>query len=90
MTATRSATVKASSWSWVTYSAVVPVARRMSRRLPGQALPQAAVEGGERLIQEQQARGGRQRASEGDALRLPAGQGRHGAAGVPGQADEVE
>ncbi len=32
ITAIRSATVKASSWSWVTISAVVPAACRMSRR----------------------------------------------------------
>ena len=34
ITTSRSATAKASSWSWVTTSVVVPAARRMSRRSP--------------------------------------------------------
>jgi hypothetical protein len=61
--------VKASSWSWVTSSAVVPVATRTLQQQPGAR---------------------RQRAGQGDALPLAAGQGHHLAVLVSGQAHQVQ
>ena len=49
----------------------------------------AGVEGGERFVEEQQARLGRQRAGQGDALGLAAGEGARPVVGVVGEPDPL-
>ena len=77
-TMTRSASVRASSTSWVTMIAVGPAARAQGlRRRPGHR----DVERRERFVEQQQLRVGRERSGDRDALRLPAGElGRAGGA----------
>ena len=90
MTATRSATAKASSWSWVTNTAVVPVATSAARRSTARRSRRRAVEGGQGLVEKQEPGRGGERAGQGDALALAAGQGRDAAVLVAGQADQLE
>ena len=56
----------------------------------GQPLPQVRIEGGQRLVEQQQARPRRQCAGQGHALRLSAGQAVHASIGHPGQCDQLE
>ena len=53
---TRSATVAASSWSWVTCTAVVPSSLKQPAQLDDEPLAQVAVERAERLVEHQQPR----------------------------------
>ena len=90
ITASRSATVNASSWSWVTISAVVPLVGEDPAQVAGQPLAQPGVERGERLVEEQQPRAHGQAARQGDALPLAAGQRGRQPVGVPLQTDQLE
>ena len=74
ITAIRSPSAIASDWSCVTYTAVMP--RRAQQRvdLGAQLLAQLGVERSERLVEQQHARTHGERAGEGDALALAAGQ----------------
>ena len=86
----RSATVAASSRSWVTTSAVVPAAREHPGEVDGEAVVQLAVEAGERLVEQQRAGRRGQRAGERDALGLAAAQLGDRPVLEAGEADEVE
>ncbi len=90
MTATRSASDRASSWSWVTSSAVAPL---LAQHLdaPGSHLrSQARVERVERLVEQHELRRRRERTRERDALLLTAGQLVGAALGEMGKADEIQ
>ena len=71
---TRSAMAAASSWSWVTSTAVVCSARRIARQVDGEPVVQLAVEPGERLVEQQHPRARGERAGERDPLGLAAAQ----------------
>ena len=90
ITAIRSATANASSWSWVTSSAVVPASRRMRAQVGGEPFAQAGVEGGERLVEQQQPGLDGQRPGQRDPLPLAAGEGGGQPVGVPLEPDEGE
>ena len=86
ITASRSATAKASSWSWVTISAVVPAAQDLAQ-VAGEPLAQAGVEresGSSSRIR----RGPTASERQGDPLALAAGEGRGQAGAVPLQPDQ--
>ena len=90
ITARSSATANASSWSWVTITAVVPASTRIRRRSSASRCAQSGVERAQRLVEQQQPRGGGQGAGESDPLALTTGQGRRQPLGEAGQADQVE
>ncbi len=90
MTATRSPSVKASVWSCVTYTAVSPSSSNSAAEVLEQAVAKPAVERAERLVEEEHARLGRERAGERDALLLAARERSHRAPLEAGEADEVE
>jgi hypothetical protein len=71
MTPITSPSAKASSWSCVTNSAVVPFLQDGAHLL-AEPLAQVDVQAGEGLVQQQQPRPRRQRARQRDALLLPA------------------
>ena len=79
ITASRSATAKASSWSWVTISAVVPASRRMSRRSAASRSrsPASSAESGSSSSSSRGCDG--ERARQRHPLPLAAGQGRRAA-----------
>ena len=86
MTATVSAIESASSWSWVTETAVAPV-RQRGAHVAAQRPPRPAS--APRRAREQDEPGVRgERAGQRDPLLLPARQPRRGAAGVAGQSYE--
>ena len=90
ITARSSATVNASSWSWVTITAVVPGLDQDPAQVLGQALAQPGVERAQRLVEQQQPRRRGEGAGQGHALPLATGQGRRQPVGEPGQPDQVE
>ena len=72
MTATRSATASASSWSCVTNTVVMPSSVWMRRISSRSCTRTFGVEGTERLVEQQHARARDEGAGERDALLLPA------------------
>ena len=74
MTTTRSPTESASVWSWVTSTAVVLVSRSTADQLGAHLGAQRLVERGERLVEEDDGRTGRERPRQGDPLLLSAAQ----------------
>ena len=90
MTPMTSPTAKASSWSCVTSSAVVPLSFRIAAHLLRQAFAQVDVQAGEGLVQQQQARLRRQRARQRHALLLAARQLVRRAPGGVRQAHQVQ
>ena len=89
-TATRSASESASSWSWVTSSVVVDDSRRILATSSRTLAAQLRVERGERLVQQHDLGFDRERAGQGDALLLAAGELVGIAAREPAEADELE
>ena len=90
MTATRSPTVSASVWSWVTNSAGVRVRAQDVDDVGAQPRAQVGVEAGERLVEQHQPRLRRQGPGQGDALALTAGQLVRVAVAVASEADDAE
>ncbi len=90
ITAMRSATIIASSWSWVTMTKLVPsfFCSRISSKL--RLAAQLLVERGHRLVEQQHARALDQRARERHALALAAGELVDAAAGVALQLRELQ
>ena len=80
ITATRSASESASTWSWVTNKAVTPICRISVDKLAPHAVAQPRVEIGQRLVEQKQARPPHDRARQRNALLLPAGEPRRRAA----------
>ena len=74
ITTTRSATAMASGWVWVTWTKVMPSSRCMRAKLAAHLQAQELVERRQRLVEQQHARVGDQRAGERDALLLAAGE----------------
>ncbi len=74
ITATWSASESASPWSWVTSTAVAPLARSARGDRAAGLLAQPGVERGERLVEQDQGGLGSQRPGERDALLLPTGE----------------
>ncbi len=72
--AMRSQSVSASSWSWVTKMVVMPIVALDPLQLDLHLVAQLLVERAERLVEQQHARLGDERAGERDALLLAAGQ----------------
>ena len=91
MTAIRSARLRASSWSWVTNTAVAPAASEDRSHLGTHVHPQRGVEVGERLV-EQDERGFRAPAPAPSATRCcwPPDSSCGQPVGAVGEADEVE
>ena len=87
---TRSAMTAASCGSWVTRMAVVPATRRMPTDLAGEVVVEIAVEPGQRLVEQHEARRRRQRAGQRDPLGLAAAQLGDGATAEADEADELE
>ena len=81
ITTTMSASAIASGWVWVTWMKVMPSSGLEPLQLAAHAQPQELVERRERLVEEQHARIGDQRAGERDALLLAAGELRRHAVG---------
>ena len=77
ISATRSATANASSWSCVTNSAVTSEPAQRGAQLVARALAQRRIEVGQRLVEQQHARLDHQRARQRDALLLAARQRLH-------------
>ena len=80
----------ASSWSWVTKRVVVPTSSWMRRISSRSCDAHLGVEGRQRLVEQQHRRLDRQRAGQGDALLLAAGQLAGVAVGVLAEADQLE
>ena len=80
----------ASSGSWVTWTAGDAELLEEVAHLDGQAVVQVAVERAQRLVEQEQARLGREGAGQRHPLRLAPGQRGHLAALVAGQADQRE
>ena len=76
----RSASANASAWSWVTATTVRPSRANSAAELDDEPLAARAVERAERLVEEEDARRGRQRPGQRDALLLAAGERRDVAA----------
>ena len=74
MTAMRSARLSASSWSWVTKTAVASAAGQDRAHLGAHAGPERGIEVGERLVEQHERGLRRQRAPERDPLLLAAGE----------------
>ena len=86
---TRSAIAAASSRSWVTSSGGRAGGAQDAGDLAGEPVVELAVEAGQRLVEQQQARRRRERAGERDALGLAAAQPGDVARAEPGEPDEV-
>ena len=86
ITATRSPTASASSWSWVTNTAGVPVERRIVDDVVADLGAQVRVEAGERLVEQQQRRPGRERPGQRHPLAFAARQLVRVAVAVAGRA----
>ena len=80
----------ASSWSCVTMMVVTPSRRCSDLDLVAQPHAHARIERGERLVEQQQAGRGRERARQRDALLLAAGQLHRIFGALLGQADQRE
>ena len=74
MTATVSARLSASSWSWVTMMVVMPEFLVELLELPAQVDPDPGVQGRQGLVQEQQAGAGGQGPGQRHPLLLAAGE----------------
>ena len=90
ITPTRSAIDRASSWSCVTNSVVVPRRCWSGPDLLAQLQSHLGVERGQRLVEQQHPGLDRQRAGQRDPLLLPAGQLVRVLPALGGQADHVE
>ena len=90
MTATRSPTVSASAWSWVTNRAGVPVQAEDVGDLGAQPTAEVGVEAGERLVEQHQAGPRGEGAGQRDPLALAARQLVRVAAAVAGQPDDLQ
>ena len=90
ITAMRSASISASSRSCVTYTAVMPMRRCKRAQLVPKLEAHLVVEIRHRLVEEQQMRVDRERASERDALALAAGELRHRALGEAFELQELQ
>ena len=69
-TATRSAMERASSWSWVTRTAVVPFSTQDPLDVGPDRRPHVGIEGGERLVQQEKSGHEGQRPGQGHPLLL--------------------
>src|ERR1700754_3237009 len=92
ITASRSATVNASSWSWVTISAVIRSWVRIARRSVASRCrsPASRAECGQRLVEQQQPGAYGEAPGQRDPLPLAPGQGGGQPVVVPLEADELE
>ena len=90
MTTMTSLIVSASSWSWVTYTNVIPTSRWSGLELELHLLAQLEVEGAQRLVEEQHGGLVDERPGEGDPLLLAARQLPGPALAVAGEPDERE
>ena len=85
-----SASAMASSWPWVTWTKVRPGLGLQALQLLAHLHPQERVERRERLVEQQHLRVGDQRARQGDALLLPAGELGRQALGILLHVDALE
>ena len=74
MMTTRSPSVMASTWSWVTNTEVVGISRMQALDLDAHLRAQLGVEVGQRLVEQEHLRVAHDAAAERDALLLAAGQ----------------
>ena len=89
MTARRSETASASSWSWVTYTVVIWSSRWNPADLAAHGHAQPGVEVRERLVHEEEARAHHEGPGERDALLLAAGELAGHPRGELGHLDQV-